>query len=248
MKMKKKPKKLNAIKPTTGQNAQNPNAMIMQAINKGASVEALEKLFNLQERWEKSQAKKAFDLAMTNFQSEMPEVKKTRNIMNKDNQSVRSKYATLDDAQKTAKPFLKKNELSYKFDIKTDDKFLTATCIVKHSLGHTESSEFKVPIGSEAFMSDVQKFGARATFAKRYAFSSAFGITMDDDNDAQDTGAVDQPETIEKIEKCTKDEQVVKLWNSFTKEQKANPKIIEATAKQRRLIKQAQAQELKDSK
>lgn len=246
---KKKPAEIVPANNNQELEIHTPQSMIMQAIEKGASVEALEKLFNLQERWEKNQAKKAFDLAMTSFQSEMPEVKKTRKIMNKDGQSVRSKFASLDDAQKTARDYLKKNGLSYKFDIKIDEKFLTATCIVKHSMGHIESSEFSVPIGSEQFMSDTQKFGARATFAKRYAFSDAFGITMDDDNDAQDTGrqgtvSADEIQTaLEKLDNCTKDEDVVSLWRSFSKELTADKEIIAKTKEMRSLIKQAKENE-----
>ena len=81
-----------------------------------------------------------------------------------------------------------KNGLAYTFDIQSDDKELTATCKVTHTQGHSEIFTFKVPIGSEAYMTEVQKFGARATFAKRNSFVNAFGILSgDEDTDATQT-------------------------------------------------------------
>ena len=41
-----------------------PMEMLDRAVSNGASVETLERLMNLQERWEANQARKAFDDAM----------------------------------------------------------------------------------------------------------------------------------------------------------------------------------------
>ena len=49
-----------------------PMTLIEQAINGGVEVEKLERLFDLQERWEAAKAKTAFFRAMANFQAEIP--------------------------------------------------------------------------------------------------------------------------------------------------------------------------------
>ena len=47
--------------------AVTPMAMLQVAVEKGASVEQLERLMALQERWEANEAKKEFVAAMTRF-------------------------------------------------------------------------------------------------------------------------------------------------------------------------------------
>jgi hypothetical protein len=53
-------------------------------------------------------------------------------------------------------------------------------------MGHSQESDFTVPIDEKAFMNAPQKVASALTFAKRYAFCNAFGIlTGDEDNDGQ---------------------------------------------------------------
>jgi thioredoxin-like negative regulator of GroEL len=64
----------------TLQTISTPNDLLAQAIDKGLTVEALEKLVALQERWEAGQARKAFFDAFTTFQSEAPDLRKTKSV------------------------------------------------------------------------------------------------------------------------------------------------------------------------
>jgi len=163
----------------------NPATLITLAIKQKVPVKTLERLMALQERWEKNEAKKEYDDAMSKFQAQCPIIKKDKSVLEKDKRSVRYKYAPLDSIVEQTKGYISENGLSYTIRTESDDKFLTATCRVTHRAGHSEDFNFKVPIGIESFMSDVQKYGARLTFAKRYVFCNAFGIlTGDEDNDA----------------------------------------------------------------
>jgi len=158
--------------------------MIMKAIDKGTPVETMEKVLALRDKLKKEYAKEQFDLAMAGFQDECPVIKKNKQVMEKTGNKVRYSYAPLDDIVAQVKKALSNNGFSYSVKVKTDDKLLTVICISTHKLGHSEESEFAVPLGTEQYMSDVQKYGARLTFAKRYAFCNAFGImTGDGDND-----------------------------------------------------------------
>jgi hypothetical protein len=200
----------------------------------------MEKIIALSERIKASVAKEQFDKAISNFQSEMPEIKKTRPVKNNKGVVIYY-YAGIDDAQKQVKPYLKQNELRYSFDVKHDEKFITAICKVSHVAGHTEESSFSVPIGSEQFMTEVQKYGARATFAKRYAFSNALGITLDEDKDGQDiestqktqnaTGGTQPTEadivaTKKILGGCMTRIDLTAKWTKLSKELRANQELI----------------------
>ncbi len=200
-------------------------ASISQAISTG-NVEIAEKMMELYERMHAKWAKEQFDKAMAKFQSECPTVKKTKAVFEKDGRTVRYRFAPLDSiVDQTRKP-IADNGLSYTMKTKQGEGMLTIVITVKHISGHSEDSEFSVPIGSEQFMSEVQKFGARATFAKRYAFCNAFGIlTGDDDTDAK--GAKDKKKAEEKPETTYLIQLKDRLHKMGAKNEKAALKILE---------------------
>lgn len=165
-------------------------SLIAQAITNGTPVDTMERLLAMRREIRAEQAKEAFDEAMANFQRECPVIIKDKEVKEKDGKTVRYKFAPLDSIVEQTKEYIAKNGLSYAIQVRQTDKMLTVVCIVKHKLGHSEESALGIPIGSEQFMSEVQKYGARVTFAKRYAFCNAFGIMTGDD----DTDAVDVPD------------------------------------------------------
>lgn len=168
------------------QEDQSVNSFIQQAIEKGLPVETMEKLFNLREKVKAEFAKEQFTIAMSKFQEDCPVIEKKK-VVNDKQGKERYRYAPLDSIVSQVKKPLGANNLSYKFDTIDEEKFLTVVCIVTHVLGHSQSSSFKIPIDNEEYMSVSQKYGARVTFAKRYAFCNALGIlTGDEDNDANE--------------------------------------------------------------
>jgi hypothetical protein len=99
-----------------------------------------------------------------------------------------------------------------------------------------------VPLGTEAFMSEVQKFGARATFAKRYAFCDAFGIiTGDKDNDGavdnkQEVKEDDIKKAIAEFKKCLTKDSFLKVWKNIGKELRVNEEVIAVAKEIKNLI------------
>jgi hypothetical protein len=171
----------------------SPESLLKLAIEKGADLDKLERLIELKERWEKQEAEKAFNLAMANFQKQCPIVKKSDIVKDK-NGKERYRFANIGDIINQVGKIISDNELFYDFKTEEVDGFMKVICTVTHSKGHSKATDFKVPIGKEEYMTDVQKYGARLTFAKRYSFCNVFGITTaDEDNDAQTTGRADAP-------------------------------------------------------
>jgi hypothetical protein len=157
--------------------------LIEKALSNNVSVETIERLLAMRKELKAEFAKEQFDLAMANFQKTCPVIKKKKIVKDKNGQA-RYSYAPIEDIINQVKELISDQGLSYTIRIENSDKDLTAICKVSHLTGHSDESKFVVPIGAEQFMTDTQKFGARATFAKRYAFCNAFGImTGDDDND-----------------------------------------------------------------
>lgn len=159
--------------------------LIAQAIEKNISVESMEKLLAMRREIRAEQAKEAYDRSMAAFQSDCPVIEKTKSVLNSKDKTVRYKYAPIESIVTQVKDLLKEHGFSYAITTKTNG-VLTVFCRVTHEMGHSETSEFSVPMNPDAYMTDQQKAGAALTFAKRYAFCNAFGIlTGDEDTDAR---------------------------------------------------------------
>lgn len=159
-------------------------SFINKAIEAKLPIETMERFFALRKEVRAEEAKEAFTQSMSLFQAECPIIEKKKGVNDK-NGKERYKYTPIEDIIIKVKPVLTKHNLSYKFDEVKDEKNVTAVCTITHIKGHSESSSFKVEIGKEDYMSDAQKYGARMTFAKRYAFCNALGIiTGGEDTDA----------------------------------------------------------------
>jgi predicted Zn-dependent protease len=164
-------------------------AFISQAIDKQLPIETIERFLAMRKELRQDQAKEAFTMAMAQFQADCPVIAKTKEVKNKSGQ-VTYRYAPIDSIIIQVKKVLGENKLAYDFTETRDETRVTVTCTITHSLGHTKTSSFTVEIGSEAFMTDTQKYGARNTFAKRYAFMNVLGIaTGDEDTDAKEIEA-----------------------------------------------------------
>ena len=166
-----------------------PEMLIAQAIDQKVPIETMEKLLALMTRVKAERAREAYYTSLAQFQANCPIIKKLRPVYDKEEKGgeLRYNFAPLNDIVEQVGDHLKNNGFSYDFKSKQTDTEYTAICIPHHILGHSESTEFTIPVDKEAYMSDPQKVGSACSFANRYAFRNAFGIlTGDNDNDAQD--------------------------------------------------------------
>lgn len=164
------------------------DTFISEAIAKNLPVETMEKLFELRSKVKAEQAREAFVDAMAQFQSKCPQIPKTKIVKNKDG-TVRYKYAPLDVITDTIKDHLAENGLAYTWNSENDKeaKELVAICKVTHKYGHSETSEFRIPITPSQFMTGPQTYASALTYAKRYTLCNALGIsTAEEDTDATD--------------------------------------------------------------
>jgi len=165
-------------------------AIIMRAVDQNASVDVLERLLAMRKELRTEQAREMFAEAMADFQALRPPIPKKYKVLNKDN-SVRYRYAKLDDIVELIQEPLSKCGLSYKWEMafetepKTGQHFETARCIISHVAGHKEESVFRVPVDLQGAMSVIQCFGSASTYAKRYSLCNALGLSPDEDDDAK---------------------------------------------------------------
>lgn len=175
---------LQIVEPKTTQlQPATPTALLQLAVEKDLDIDKLEKLMALQERWEKEQARKMFSQAMSNFQYEVPQIKKLRKVAFG---TTKYSFAGLSEISETIKHSLRANGLSYRWELKDETDTIICTCIVSHINGHSERTDVSAKKDASGGKNEIQQRGSTITYLQRYSLISALGITTaDDDTDGQ---------------------------------------------------------------
>lgn len=175
----------------------DPQALIQAAIERNLDIDKMERLLAMRRELKNEAARDEYFKALASFQKECPIITKKKKVFVKN--KLRYKYAPLEDIILEVRDFLEKHGFSYSIKTKQDKDSVTAICLSHHKFGHTEESEFRIPIITDAYMNVAQKVASALTYAKRYAFCDAFGImTGAEDDDANFTGEPGQTYADEK--------------------------------------------------
>ena len=115
--------------------------MIARVIDRGGDVANVERLLDLQIKWEANEARKHFVAAMAAFKAEPIRVLKTKSVgyETKEGDFVSYKHATTADVVDAVVPAMGKHGLSHRWDVKQEGSQITVTCTITHALGHSES-------------------------------------------------------------------------------------------------------------
>ena len=171
----------------TKQDNSNPQNLIELAINQNADIEKLEKLMNLQERWEKNKARKAFYKAKAEFQKNKPTIPKSNpvNFTTKTGGNTSYNFADLDTMQKKIDPVLSENKLSYEWLTKRAQNEITIVCVLTHEDGHSERTELTAPADTSGNKNTLQAIGSTRSYLHRYTLESITGVSTSEDNDGK---------------------------------------------------------------
>jgi len=172
------------------------NELFRMAIDKGLSVEGLEKLVTLHERVADRAAAQEFADALARFQRECPSIPQDAEakIATKSGASYKYTYSKLPTIANTIREPLARENLSYSWDSKVENAIASANCILLHVNGHKRISTFSCPTETQSGMSPQQAVASAVTFCKRQSLVLVLGLTTTDaDTDCGD------PEPLETI-------------------------------------------------
>jgi len=171
-----------ALQPTNT----TPSQFIEMALTNGLSIEHLEKLMNLQERWEAKQATKSFFEALTKFQYLCPVIEKKKLVSFG---TTSYKHAELSEIDAAIKEAMQEVGLSKRWEIEDSPSELKVTAIITHLSGHSESSTMSAGKDQSGGKNDIQARASSITYLQRYTLVAALGITTaSEDVDATDAG------------------------------------------------------------
>lgn len=153
-----------------------PMSIIAQMVQTGGDPAQLEKMMDLQERWQRNSAAAAFAQALAKFQSICPPIHKGR-------RADRFSFAGLDDIMAVIRPILAQCGLSVSFDVEhqAESNTINICCITKCGI-HEHRTRLACPVPKELKVNSTQQYGAAMSYAKRYALCAALNIVVTDED------------------------------------------------------------------
>lgn len=168
----------------TGATALAPNspaAMMMGMMDRGASLEQIEKMMDLQDRWERRESEKAYSESFSAFKAEAVRIIKGREVT--DGPLRGRSYAELHGVVDAVTPPLSRHGLSASWKLTRDEKdWLEVTCTLKHVSGHSESVSMGGPPDAGGAKNQLQARASTITYLERYTLKAVCGVAEGGDD------------------------------------------------------------------
>lgn len=163
-----------------------PMQMLNQALQKGTDIAIIEKLMDLAERWDKAQARKAFDNAIAAAKAEIPVIPKRRKV-DFTSQKGRTSYLHegFGDIAEIVDPILAKHGLSYRHRTAQEGNKVTVTCVLSHRDGHYEETTLFADRDETGNKNPIQAVGSTVAYLQRYTLKAALGLAAAEDDDGR---------------------------------------------------------------
>lgn len=158
-----------------------PMGMLQLAVERGADIEQLTKLMDLQERWEKNEARKAFVSAMAAFKSDPPTLTKNKRVSFG---KTEYDHATLDQVASVIAAALSKHGFSHRWEVEhVDGGMIRVTCVITHTLGHSEKVSMQAGADQSGGKNNIQAVGSTVSYLERYTLLAGTGLAAKDQDD-----------------------------------------------------------------
>uniref|UniRef100_A0A6M3JKV4 Putative Erf family protein n=1 Tax=viral metagenome TaxID=1070528 RepID=A0A6M3JKV4_9ZZZZ len=163
---------------------EQPTSIVMAAISKGYDPAFIEKMMDLAERNEKTEARKAFYNAVADFKKKPPEVLKDKENTQFSKGDKKAMYVSLGNLVKTINPALGEHGLSASWEIEQAEKIIKVTCRLSHRFGHSEAVTMEAPPDTSGGNSKtpIQQIKSTVTYLKAATFESVTGLAASDAN------------------------------------------------------------------
>jgi hypothetical protein len=171
----------------------NPASVLVYAMEKGADMAQIEKLLELQMRWEADQARKAYVADMADFKKQPPTIVKDKLVQYSGTSYT---HATLGNVTAAIVAGLAKHGFSHRWDTEQLGANIIVTCILTHKLGHSERTSLSSGKDDSGKKNNIQQMASAITYLQRYTLLAATGLAThdqgDDDGQSADGSAIDK--------------------------------------------------------
>lgn len=199
-----------------------PMAMLSTAVAKGMSPDTIKGFMDLQERWEKAEATRAYNVAFAAFKAEAIAVIKNKRVT--DGPLKGKSYAELFAVVDAVTPALSRHGLSHSWKVTKDERdWIEVTCSLRHVAGHSESVSFGGPPDAGGAKNAIQARASTKSYLERYTLLAITGLSSKDadvDGGGKPEAIEPDPEGQKALEACGTLGSLQEAWKKLTPAQR----------------------------
>lgn len=175
-------------------NSAHPDNLLAIAIEKGASIEQLERLLNLKAQHDAMEARKAYVAAMAEFKLNAPTILKDRDVGYESKKKPDAgptcySHATLGNVVRSVITALAQHGFSHGWSTEQADGRVAVTCTLTHAAGHSERVRLAAGMDNSGSKNPIQALGSTITYLERYTLLAITGLATEDQQDDDGAGA-----------------------------------------------------------
>lgn len=172
------------------QAATTPAQLLTYALQSGADLDRLEKLMELQMKWEANEARKAYVADMAEFKRNPPVILKDKRVgyENRDGTFTGYTHATLGNVTNAIVEGLAQHGFSHSWDVKQNGGSVEVACRITHRLGHAETVTMTAGKDDSGKKNMIQQVASAITYLERYTLLAATGLATHDQSDDDGQG------------------------------------------------------------
>lgn len=164
---------------------------VMAVLDRGGSLEQIEKMMELQERMRRQQAETAYYEGLAAFKSEAIEIIKRKRVYfeaRNGGGATDYKHARLSDVIEAVAPALSRHGFGYSWSTKQERTgktvdWVEVTCTLRHRLGHSESVTLGGPPDTSGNKNPIQQVVSAVSYLERHTLKAITGVAEKDDDD-----------------------------------------------------------------
>lgn len=173
-----------------------PADLLRYALDSGADLDRLERLMELQQRWEANEARKAFVKAMAEFKKNPPTIYKDKHVEFRTDKGVTAyDHATIGNVVEKVVAALAEHGFSHRWIPKrAEGGMMKITCVITHELGYSEETELEAGLDQSGGKNNIQAMISTKSYLERHSLLAATGLATKDTPDDDGRSAEDPPE------------------------------------------------------
>jgi hypothetical protein len=175
------------VSPTSPVTAPTPHELLSRAVLSGASIDVVERLAALVERWDDRQCRKAFEDDLASARAEgIPLIVKSQTVdYTTPKGRTNYNYENFADVAKVADKVFPRHGIAYRFRTKQEGSRVIVTCVISHKDGYYEENSLGANQDESGNKNSIQAVGSTVTYLERYTLKAALGLAVGHDDDGR---------------------------------------------------------------
>lgn len=176
-----------------------PADLVRYAIESGADLDRLERLMDMQIKWEANEARKAFAESMAEFKLNAPVILKDKYVSFETGKGTTAySHATIGNVVEKVVAGLANHGFSHRWvPGRKEGGVLTITCVITHKLGHSEETTLEGGADASGGKNNIQAMSSTNTYLERYSLLAAVGLAPKDQPDDDGRSAEEDANLVE---------------------------------------------------